>query len=270
PLALQLVAEPIRELFGSDVGAFLATGDAFFNGVGQLLEQQFARATPLEQTILYWLAVERELVPLAGLLANLGEAVPQREVLAALESLRRRMLIERGPDQPTFTLQPVILEFLTDQLGEAVDQEIIDGRPHLLQRHALVQATAREHVRLSQERLIATPLLERLASSGGSDTVERQLLTLLAFWRGPPLIEQGYGPGNVISLLRLLRGNLCGLDLSRIAIRQAYLQGVDVRDTSLAAATIQDCRFTHNFDAINGIAISSSERYWAAASRRGE
>src|SRR5262249_10089035 len=191
------------------------------------------RATPLEQTILYWLAVERELVPLAGLLANLGEAVPQREVLAALESLRRRMLIERGPDRPAFTLQPVILEFLTDQLVQAVYQEIVDGQPYLLQRHALVQATAKEHVRLSQEHMIPRPLLERLASSpGGSDALERQLLTLLASWRDQPLIDQGYGPGNVINLLRLLRGNLRGLDLSRIAIRQAYLQGVDVQDTS--------------------------------------
>src|SRR5262249_31546921 len=41
PLALQLIAEPIRELFSGDVGAFLAMGDAFVGGVGQLLEQQF-------------------------------------------------------------------------------------------------------------------------------------------------------------------------------------------------------------------------------------
>ena len=30
------------------------------------------------------------------------------------------MLIERATDKPAFTLQPVILEFLTDQLAEAV------------------------------------------------------------------------------------------------------------------------------------------------------
>src|SRR5260221_9421369 len=53
PLALQLVAEPIRELFGGDVGAFLAAGDGFFNGVGKLLHQQFARSTPMEHAILY-------------------------------------------------------------------------------------------------------------------------------------------------------------------------------------------------------------------------
>src|SRR6266498_3845854 len=127
PLALQLVSEPIHELFGGDVGAFLAMGDAFFNGVGQLLAQQFGRSTPLEQAILYWLAIGRESVSLNALLATLGNAVPQREVLVALESLRRRMLIERAADRPAFTLQPVILEYVTDQLAEAMRQELVDG-----------------------------------------------------------------------------------------------------------------------------------------------
>jgi WD40 repeat protein/transcriptional regulator with XRE-family HTH domain len=271
PLALHLVAEPIRELFGSDVGAFLAAGDMFFNGVGKLLEQQFARSTPLEQTVLYWLAIERELVPASTLVANLGEAVRQREVLVALESLRRRMLIERGPDRPAFTLQPVILEYVTDQLVEAIRQELVDGQPRLLHSHALIQATARDYVRRSQERLIATPLLERLSvACGGVDAVERQLLTLLDAWRNQPLAEQGYGPGNVVNLLRLRRGHLRGLDLARLAIRQAYLQGVAVQDTSLAGVTIQDSIFTETFDAITAVAVSSTGAYWAAASTRGE
>src|SRR5262249_49928760 len=157
PLALQLIAEPIHELFGGDVAAFLAMGDAFFNGVGQLLAQHFGRLTPLEQTILYWLAIARELLPLNALLATLAQAVPQRELLLALESLRRRLLIERAAEQPAFTLQPVILEFLTDQLVEAVEHELVDGQPQLLRSHALVQATAKDYVRRSQEQLIARP-----------------------------------------------------------------------------------------------------------------
>jgi len=271
PLALSLVSEPIHELFGGDVGAFLAAGDAFFNGMGQLLAQHFGRSTPLEQTILYWLAIERELVPFSALLADLGEAVPQHQVLAALESLRRRLLIERAPDRPAFTLQPVILEYATDQLVEAVYQEIMNGQPNLLHRHALVQATAKEYVRHSQEQLIARPLLERLGGAyGDADALERQLLTLIASWREQPRIEQGYGPGNVINLLRLLRGHLRGLDLSRVAIRQAYLQGVDIQDTNLVGAMVQDCVFTETFDAMTAVAISSRGEYWAAASRRGE
>jgi WD40 repeat protein/predicted ATPase/DNA-binding XRE family transcriptional regulator len=271
PLALHLVTEPIRELFGNNVGAFLAAGDAFFNGLGKLMEQQCARTTPLEHNILYWLAIERELVPVSTLLAKLGEAVPKREVLVALESLRRRVQIEGGSNQPAFTLQPTILEFVTNQMVEVACQEIVAGQPVLLSSHALVQATAKDYLRLSQERLIATLLLERLVSAYGSvDAVERQFLTLLASWRDQPLTEQGYGPGNVINLLRLLRGHLRGLDLAHLTIRQAYLQSVAVQDTSLVESVIHDSIFTAVFDAVSAVAISSSGKYWAAASRRGE
>jgi WD40 repeat protein/predicted ATPase/transcriptional regulator with XRE-family HTH domain len=271
PLALKLASEPIRAIFGGDVRAFLNSSDTFFDGLGRLLDQQFARSTPLEQIILYWLAIKRELVPLSTVAANLVAAVPQREVHAALESLRRRMLIERGPTQPTFTLQPVILEYVTGQLVEAIHQEIIDGQPRLLYRHAIVQAGALDYVRRSQERLIATPLLERLVGAYGSaDAAERRLLALLTPWRNQPPAKMGYGPGNIVNLLRLLRGHLRGLDLARQALRDVYLQAIEMQDAILAGATIQESLFTETFDVIQAVAASSTGEYWAAATRRGE
>jgi transcriptional regulator with XRE-family HTH domain len=121
------------------------------------------------------------------------------------------------------------------------------------------------------QRLIATPLLERLSvAAGGADALEKQLLGLLPSWRGQPQAEQGYGPGNVVNLLRVMRGELRGLDLARLAIRQAYLQGVEMQDTSLAGAALQDSAFTETFDAIMAVAVSPSGEYWAASSRRGE
>src|SRR5262249_12778215 len=137
--------------------------------------------------------------------------------------------------------------------------------------HALVQATANEYVRHSQERLIATPLLERLVgASGDAEGLEKRLLLLLASWRERPRNEQGYGPGNVINLLRLLRGELRGLDLSHLALRGVWLQGVEMQDATLSGAALHDSVFTEPFDAITAVAISSTEPYWAAASRRGE
>src|SRR5262249_40522736 len=46
--------------------------------------------------------------------------------------------------------------------------------------------------------------------------------------------------GNVVNLLRLLRGELCGLDLSRLALRQAYLAEVDAQDTRLVDAELAE------------------------------
>ena len=258
PLALQLISEPIHELFGGDVGAFLAAGDAFFNGVGKLLAQQFARATPLEQTILYWLAIGREPVSLTALLAWMSHAAPQRAVLVALESLRRRMLIEHTAGQPAFLLQPVILEFLTDQLVEAVRRELNEGDPQLLRSHALVQATAKDYVRYSQELLIIRPLIEPVVGvPGHAETLERQLLMLLTFWREQPRSEQGYGPGNVVNLLRSLRGELRGLDLTRLVIRQAYLAEVEAQDARLSDAELADTVLAEAFHFPGSVALSS-------------
>ena len=90
---------------------------------------------------------------------------------------------------------------------------------------------------------VPQPLLERLSGSlGSAAAVERQLLALLGRWRGQPAAEQGYGPGNVINLLRLLRGDLRGLDFSRLAIRHAYLQEVEAQDASLAGAHLSGSR----------------------------
>ncbi|HEU5014221.1 MAG TPA: helix-turn-helix domain-containing protein, partial [Roseiflexaceae bacterium] len=271
PLALQLVAEPIRDLFGGDVGAFLATGDAFFSGVGTVLQQQFTRSTPLEQAILRWLAIERELTDVDALLADLGSAATQRSVLTALESLRRRQLIERGPDQAGFTLQPFILEYLSDQLVTTVCQELVDGQIAILHDYALIQATAREYVRRSQERLIATPVLERLlAACGGTDAAAQRLVALLASWRGQPKVEQGHGPGNIINLLRLLRGNLNGLDCSDLLITHLYLQGTNARDAALTGSHLVQAVFDEPFAGIEAIACTPDMRYLAAGTVNGE
>jgi len=282
PLALRLVAEPIRALFSSDIAAFLSEGNLFFNGVGHLLAQQINRASALEQTLLTWLAIMREPVTLDELMRELagvpGIAGSRGAVLAALHALWRRNLTELGQAHLTFTLQRVVLEFLTDHLIERAAEALLHGSFAILRQHPLVQATAKDYVRHSQERLIATPLLARLSAAYGSaDLVEQRLLTLLDAWRQPsaqaqtpPDNKQSYAPGNVINLLRLLRGHLRELDLARLVIRQVYWQGVEVQDTSLAGSLIQDSVFTETFDALTAITSSQTGEHWAAISRRGE
>ncbi len=128
--------EPIRTLYASSISAFLASGHAFFNGVGELFEQQFARSTPLEQALLLWLAIARSGV--AG--AAAGE--PGGHSRAARDAGRPGVAATAAADragvrQPAFTLQPVILEYLTDRLVREVCQEIVAGRPALPRSHAL-------------------------------------------------------------------------------------------------------------------------------------
>src|SRR5207247_11084954 len=124
---------------------------------------------------------------------------------------------ERG-QQASFGLQSVVMEYLTDTLGETLNEEIGQGDPHQLRRGALEQAQAKDYVREIQVPLLVHPLLARLRSELGADAlVEAHLLDLLAQFRAEDAATQGYGPANVISLLKALRGHLRGLDLSRLA-----------------------------------------------------
>ena len=100
--------------------------------------------------------------------------------------------------------------------------------------------------------------------------MEEQLLGLLSQLCAREQEEQGYGPTNLTSLLRALRGHLRRLDLSQLAIRGAYLQGVEMQDATLSEATLRDAVFTEAFNAIWAVAISARGTFWAAGSSRGE
>src|SRR6266704_872149 len=270
PLALKIVAQAISDLFGGDLDRFLEEGELIFNGVRPVLRQQVGRLSPLEHLLLTWLAVLREWTPLDTLSQVLHPRVLRSKLLEALEALRRRSLLERG-QQASFGLQSVVMEYLTDELGERLSEEIVLGEPKLLRQVALLQAQAKDYVRKSQVRLLVHPLLERLrAEQGANAQVEAHLLGLLSQFRTEDVATQGYGPANVITLLTAQRGHLRGLDLSRLSIRGAYLQDVELQDATLSGARLQECVLTEAFDGIWAVAISQSGQYWAAAGRRGE
>jgi WD40 repeat protein/transcriptional regulator with XRE-family HTH domain len=271
PLALNIVAETITDLFGGAIDPFLAQKTLVFGSISDLLDEQFSRLSALEQTILYWLAIAREPLTLQELGNLLMARLAPVQMLEAVDGLRRRSLIERGHRLGSFTLQSVVLEYVSTQLVVQVSEEIEQGRFALLIQYGLAQAQARDDVRQTQQRLLVAPLLARLesASRGPSDVEERLhfLLEELRTWNQD---TQGYGPANLVTLLQLLRGNLRGLDLSRLVLRGVYLQGVEMQDANLSGALMRESVFTETFDAISAVAISRSGQYWAAGSRRGE
>jgi WD40 repeat protein/transcriptional regulator with XRE-family HTH domain len=271
PLALNMVAETITDLFGGAIGPFLAQEILVFGSISDLLEEQRARLSPLEQTVLSWLAILREPVTLEELLSVLVSPLPRGHVLEAVDGLRRRSLIERGQRAGSFTLQSVVLEYVTTRLVTTASEEIQQGKLLRLREHGLSQAQAKDYVRQTQERLLLAPLLASLESVyQGRAEVEGQLCSLLEQVRERAQGTQGYGPANLVALLRVLRGDLRGLDLSRLALRGVHLQGVEMQDATLAGATLQGSVFTETFDAIWAVAISARGMFWAAGSSQGE
>ena len=270
PLALKIVGQAIVDLFAGEILPFLHSEELIFNGIRVVLRQQVARLTRLEQMLLTWLAVVREWTSLDSLLSLLVKRPTRARVLEALEALWRRSLIERGAGA-SFTLQSVVMEYVTDALLDQLTEEIVTQALDHLHRYALEQAQAKDYVRQTQVRLLVRPLVERLRAEFASDPrIEDQCLSLLRHMRTEDGSSQGYGPANVISLLKALRSDLRGLDLSRLAIRGAYLQWVQMQDANLSGALMRECVLSEAFDFITAVAISRSGQYWAAISRRGE
>ncbi len=271
PLALNIVAETITDLFGGAIGPFLAQDTLVFGSISDLLDEQFGRLSALEQTILYWLAIAREPLTLQELQTLLMARLAPVQVLESADGLRRRSLIERGQRLGSFTLQSVVLEYVSTHLVAQASQEIEQGRLSLLIQYGLCQAQAKDYARQTQERLLVAPLLASLqsASRGHSDVGERLrfLLDRLRTWNQD---AQGYGPANLVTLWRVLRGNLRGLDLSRLVLRGVYWQGIEMQEANLSGALLRECVFTQTFDAILAVAVSPDGRYWAASGKRGE
>jgi WD40 repeat protein len=273
-LALKIVSETIRQVYSGNIEAFLADATAsygaVFGGTRRLLDAQVERLSPTEHDILTRLAVEREPINLVELASEMKPSFERGAVVEAIETLRRRSLVERGERAGTFTLQSMVLEYVTDRLVETVAGEIERGQPAVLIQLPLIRAQAKDYVRQAQERLIGTPILRRVGAATGVSEAEPQLLALLDRWRRRPVAEQGYGPGNVVNLLRLLRRDLRGVDLSNLALQHVYLQDAAAQDASLAGAILTQALVAEAFAYPTAVALSADGAFLAGGMPSGE
>lgn len=272
PLALKLVSQTIRDLFGGDVATFLAEETLIFDDIRDVLEQQFARLTALEQAIMIWLAIERKAVASQTLWDNLVYPESRRAFLEALRSLQRRSLLEKrnvGP-KVTFTLQNVVIEYVTDYFVEAVCREIETERLNHLTHHALLKAQAKDYVRESQARLILQPIAERLVAKLGQVGLEEILKRLLATLQADASLQPGYAGGNILNLLLHLGVDLRGADLSQLVIWQAYLRGFALAGINFTGADLTGSVFTDSFSEIWGVVFSPDGQLLAAGTANGE
>jgi WD40 repeat protein len=273
-LALKIVGETIRQVYDGDIAIFvadvIASYGTVFGGIRRLLDVQVERLSPTERDVLRRLAVEREPASLAELAKDLPPGATRKTVVEAIEILRRRSLVERGESGTTFTLQSMVLEYMTDRVVDTVAGEIDRGEAVVLIELPLIKAQAKDYVRETQERLIGAPILERVAVQHPGAGTQPLLQSLLDGWRGRPEAEQGYGPGNVVNLLRLLRGDLRAMDLSRLALRHVYLQGIDARDATLAGTRLMGAVLDEAFPYPVSVALSEDAAFLVAGTPTGD
>ena len=253
PLALKIVATTIQELFDGDIAKFLQSKVVVFSDIRDLLDQQFNRLSALEREVMYWLAINREAVSLSELREDIVSLESPPKLIEAVQSLVRRSLIEKSA--ALFTLQPVVMEYLTDRLIEQVCAEIQTGKIDLFNSHALIKATTKDYLRDAQVRLILKPIAERLLTilADKASVSLQQILTTLRE-QSPRLA--GYAGGNILNLLCQLQTDLSGLDFSNLRVWQAYLQGMSLQHVNFAHSDLAKSVFTQAFDRIVSVAFS--------------
>lgn len=255
PLALKIAATSIRDLFIGDISQFLQQGTAVFNGIRHLLAQQLDRLSDLEVQVMYWLAINREPVSPKELLADIIPSVSISTLLEALESLVQRSLIESSA--AGFTQQPVVMEYMTDQLIEKICQEFITEEIQFLLSYPLLKAQAKDYIRCSQIRVILEPILARLSTHFISKKyIEQKLNLLLLKLKKNFSTSLGYGGGNIINLLCQLKVDLTGYDFSGLAICQAYLPDVNLSGVNFAHANLDKSVFAEIFGGVSAVAFS--------------
>ncbi|GET39635.1 NB-ARC domain-containing protein [Microseira wollei] len=280
PLALKIVATSIQELFAGNIAEFLDEGVAVFNGIRSLLEQQFDRLATLEKQILYWLAINREPVSLAQLREDIVPRVSSGRILESLEFIGWRSLIETQTTNAgqLFTLQPVVMEYLSDRLIEQVCAEVRTASEsgnldslNLLKHHALIKAESSESVLAAQFNLILQPIVEGLLTSfGNRENLIAFFNKIIASLKSNLLTTPGYLAGNVVNLLIKLKVDLSGYDFSGLTIWQGYFPGVNLRRVNLTGANLAKSVFSENFGKIYGIALSPDGTQVATGHKDGE
>lgn len=269
PLALKIAATSIQDLYEGNITNFLAEGTKVFNGIGNLLEQQFQRLSDSEQQVMYWLAIGRETLSLTELQTAFMPALAKPKLMEVIESLRWRSLIENSMGK--FTQQPVVMEYVTAKLIELICQEIITESPQYLLTHALMEAQAKDYIRDIQSLLIVQLILDQLQNTlGSTHQIEQKLGRLITKLQTEAIATVGYGGANLLNLLAQLGTNLTGYDFSRLTIRNCDLRSLKLHRVNFTKATFRDCLFAATFGGVTGVAFSTDGLSLATSDTNGE
>ncbi|MEO1146739.1 MAG: NB-ARC domain-containing protein [Cyanobacteria bacterium J06638_22] len=249
PLAIKIAATSIQDLFDSDLTRFLAQDTMLFNGVRQLLDQQFNRLSSLENRLMYWLAINRQWTALTTLEEDISPPVPRRHLLEALEALCRRNLLEK--QKGSYTQQPVVMEYVCTRLIEQVVDELTTSSLDLCNSHALVKTTVSDYVRESQIRLILDPIAREFQRTFKTTAAcKQQILRVLAALRRSEPRLSSYAGGNLLNLCLYIGLDVSGFDFSGLSIWHGCLQRAELHDVSFANADLRRSLLKESFATI--------------------
>ncbi|ESA34882.1 wd40 repeat-containing protein [Leptolyngbya sp. Heron Island J] len=270
PLALKLATGTIKDLFAGHILQFLDQQQLVFDDLRDVLKEQFNRLSLLEKETMYWLAINRLPVTFASLQADIVALSHKQDLVSTLRSLEHRSLIEIRSAGAEFTLQPTVMEYVTqhlvkrvvDELSSLADQHMAEGG--LLNEHSLLKADAAPSVRQQQTEKLLKPVLDALRQTYGSAIeTQKKLEIFLNTHHTNAVYKTGYLGGNLVNLMAQLskelkaRKDLSHKDFSHLAIWQADLEGVTLTGTNFNHCNLEKSVFTEMLSDVVSVAFTS-------------
>ncbi len=194
PLALKIVTNKIKDIFGGSVAEFLAQDITLSQDIRKLIDKEFERLSKEEIEIVRWMAILDTPVVLADLKTYLPEL--ESKLFEALESLWQRSLLERNTEG--FTLPTVVLDYLQEQLIEEVYHSILNPK--------LDKLEPIDKYDWSLNESLIEKLIERLRNMVRNENrLQEQLNQIQAKLPKKSLVEVGYGEENIQFLMEQLQ-----------------------------------------------------------------
>lgn len=269
PLALKIIATTISDLFEGDIAAFLAEDTIIFNGIRRLLDSQFERLSVLEQTVMYWLAINREWTSISELQDDILPPVPKTRILEALEALSGRSLIEQKINR--YTQQPVVMEYITDRLTTQIVDELQTSELSLFLHHALIKTTVKDYIRDSQTKLIVGAIADQFCKQYSSTpAIVAQINNILTVLRRSPTLQSSYAAGNLLNLCQHAQIDLTGCNFSHLTIRHAYLRKTSLHRVNFSHVDLISTVFTQPFGNVLSIDFSPNGEWLATGDVSGQ
>jgi len=210
PLAVKVISATVKDLYNGEVTDFIKN-TLFIGDIRYLLDQPFERLSAEEKELMYWLAVEQKPVALAELPQKFLWPVSSSELLATMGSLGRRSLVEKiiEKGQALFTLQPVVMKYVTNQVVGEVGGEIME----VIKRQDLEAIATLKNYPLTQTNQGGRSVIEQVKNSLQSrfmrnpKSFQNQIGKLETFLAKLPesSLEVGYARENIQEFLSLIK-----------------------------------------------------------------
>jgi WD40 repeat protein len=273
PLYLRIIANTIINNFNGDIEQFLTTNRFIYGKIATVLQSQLDRLSIIEKLIVYHLAIQREPISLTRIKVHLQPFGFDSHAVEIIDSIQQRSLLEITQGQ-RYTLQNVVMEFMTAAMIRELVEEItadLQLEPvaplqelFFFNCLALYPASSPTYVREVQQRLVLSPLIDRLTGEHGRDRVIEYLRNLISRCQIAEATP-GYSAGNIIDLLMVLTVDLDDFNLSNLYIAEVDFQTAILRNVDFTDATFDRCRFSQGMGTALKLTFSPHGKYLAVS-----